>query len=156
MEEKAQVWLQANAPEIASPGSGLSMIFANLSWRNITSMLGGSILALVLISFILIAALREGMLGLAGREGDGAILNWLSAEDVKQVAPIVHAGGEGKEIAARIFVLPVEDRGTALAIGRRAVAAYLKHRKRFAGRRVAIVICGGNLAVATLREILNT
>jgi probable F420-dependent oxidoreductase len=74
---------------------------------------------------ILVAALRQGMLKLAGREGDGAILNWLSAEDVKQVAPYVHAGGEGKEIAARIFVLPVEDRGMALAIGRRAIAAYL-------------------------------
>jgi probable F420-dependent oxidoreductase len=74
---------------------------------------------------ILIAALREGMLRLAGREGDGAILNWLSAEDVKQVVPHVHAGGEGKEIVARIFVLPIEDRATALAIGRRAVAAYL-------------------------------
>ena len=32
---------------------------------------------------ILIAALREGMLGLAGRDGDGAILNWLSADDVQ-------------------------------------------------------------------------
>ncbi len=74
---------------------------------------------------ILVAALREGMLKMAGREGDGAILNWLSAEDVKQVVPYVHAGGEGKEIVARIFVLPVEDRQTALAIGRRAVAAYL-------------------------------
>jgi probable F420-dependent oxidoreductase len=74
---------------------------------------------------ILVAALRQGMLKLAGREADGAILNWLSAEDVKQVAPLVHAGGEGKEIVARIFVLPVEDRGMALAIGRRAVAAYL-------------------------------
>jgi len=74
---------------------------------------------------ILVAALREGMLRLAGREGDGAILNWLSAEDVKQVVPHVHAGGPDKEIVARIFVLPVEDRATALAIGRRAVAAYL-------------------------------
>jgi len=74
---------------------------------------------------ILIAALREGMLRLAGKVGDGAILNWLSAEDVKTVVPHVHAGGEGKEIAARIFVLPIEDRATALAIGRRAVAAYL-------------------------------
>ena len=74
---------------------------------------------------ILIAALRQGMLKLAGREGDGAILNWLSAEDVKRVTPYVHAGGEGKEIAARIFVLPTADRGMALAIGRRAVAAYL-------------------------------
>ena len=74
---------------------------------------------------ILIAALREGMLRLAGRVGDGAILNWLSAEDVKQVVPHVHAGGPDKEIAARIFVLPIEDREAALAIGRRAVAAYL-------------------------------
>jgi len=74
---------------------------------------------------ILIAALRQGMLKLAGREGDGAILNWLSADDVKQVTPYVHEGGEGKEIAARIFVLPVADRSMALAIGRRAVAAYL-------------------------------
>lgn len=74
---------------------------------------------------ILIAALRQGMLKLAGREGDGAILNWLSAEDVSQVTPYVHQGGEGKEIVARIFVLPVEDRAVALAIGRRAVAAYL-------------------------------
>src|SRR5438045_2458447 len=38
---------------------------------------------------ILIAALRPGMLRLAGREGDGAIINWLSADDVKQVVPEV-------------------------------------------------------------------
>ena len=74
---------------------------------------------------ILVAALREGMLKMAGREADGAILNWLSAEDVQKVVPHVHAGGEGKEIVARLFVLPVEDRAMALAIGRRAVAAYL-------------------------------
>ena len=74
---------------------------------------------------ILVAALREGMLRMAGREADGAILNWLSAEDVKQVVPHVHAGGPDKEIVARLFVLPIEDRATALAVGRRAVAAYL-------------------------------
>ena len=34
-----------------------------------------------------------GMLRLAGREGDGAIINWLSADDVRTVAPIVRAGG---------------------------------------------------------------
>ena len=45
---------------------------------------------------ILVAALREGMLRLAGREGDGAIINWLSADDVKQVVPHVHAGGAGQ------------------------------------------------------------
>ncbi len=41
---------------------------------------------------ILVAALRQGMLRLAGREGDGAIVNWLSADDVKTVAPHVGAG----------------------------------------------------------------
>ncbi len=71
---------------------------------------------------ILVAALREGMLRLAGREGDGAIINWLSADDVKTVAPIV---GHDKEVVARIFVLPTEDRDLVDYVGRRAIAQYL-------------------------------
>ncbi|MEM9176962.1 MAG: LLM class F420-dependent oxidoreductase [Myxococcota bacterium] len=74
---------------------------------------------------ILIAALRQGMLKLAGKVGDGAILNWLSAEDVKTVAPFVHEGGPGKEIVARLFVIPTADRDKARAIARRGAAAYL-------------------------------
>ena len=74
---------------------------------------------------ILVAALREGMLNLAGREGDGAIINWLSAEDVATVAPIVGAHGEDKEIVARIFVVPSEDVDTVRAQARFAIAAYL-------------------------------
>jgi len=74
---------------------------------------------------ILVAALREGMLRLAGREGDGAIINWLSADDVATVAPIVHAEGEGKEIVARIFVIPTADADAARTVGRRMIAAYL-------------------------------
>jgi len=71
---------------------------------------------------ILVAALRAGMLRLAGREGDGAIINWLSAEDVKTVVPHV---GEDKEIVARIFVLPTEDLDVVRLVGKRAIAAYL-------------------------------
>jgi probable F420-dependent oxidoreductase len=74
---------------------------------------------------IMIAALRKGMLGLAGRESDGAILNWLSADDVKTVAPYVHAGGEGKELVARLFVIPSSNKDLVQAIARRAIAAYL-------------------------------
>src|SRR5690606_18431483 len=74
---------------------------------------------------ILVAALREGMLRLAGREGDGAIINWLSADDVRQVVPYVHEGGEGKEVVARIFVAPTEDVDTVRTMGRFAIAAYL-------------------------------
>jgi probable F420-dependent oxidoreductase len=76
---------------------------------------------------ILIAALREGMLKLAGREGDGAIVNWLSADDVSTVAPIVQAAGGGvaKEVVARIFVAPTDDADTVRGMGRYAIAAYL-------------------------------
>ena len=76
---------------------------------------------------ILVAALREGMLRLAGREGDGAIINWLSADDVATVAPIVHEAGDGdaKEIVARIFVAPTDDADTVRGMGRFAIAAYL-------------------------------
>ena len=71
---------------------------------------------------ILVAALRPGMLRLAGREGDGAIINWLSADDVKTVVPHV---GEDKEIVARIFVLPTDDEEVVRYIGKRAIAAYI-------------------------------
>ena len=71
---------------------------------------------------ILVAALRPGMLHLAGSEGDGAIINWLSADDVRQVVPEV---GSGKEIVARIFVFPTEDRDMVQMVGRRMIAAYL-------------------------------
>ncbi len=35
-----------------------------------------------------------------------------------------------------------------------AVEGYLKERERFKGRRVAIVLCGANIAVETLCEVL--
>jgi len=76
---------------------------------------------------ILVGALRSGMLRLAGRAGDGAIINWLSAEDVRTVAPIVQEAGGGvpKEVVARIFVAPTTDRETVLNFGKVAIAAYL-------------------------------
>jgi alkanesulfonate monooxygenase SsuD/methylene tetrahydromethanopterin reductase-like flavin-dependent oxidoreductase (luciferase family) len=74
---------------------------------------------------LLVAALRPGMLRLAGRESDGAILNWLAPGDVATVAPYVHEGGPGRELAARIFVAATGDLDQARAMGRRALAAYL-------------------------------
>jgi probable F420-dependent oxidoreductase len=76
---------------------------------------------------ILVAALREGMLRLAGRESDGAIINWLSPTDVRRVAEVVNdaAGGEEREIVARIFVCPSENAKVVRAAGRFAIAAYL-------------------------------
>lgn len=74
---------------------------------------------------ILIAALRQGMLRLAGAESDGAIINWLSADDVATVTPFVHEGGPDKEIVARIMVAPTTDTDTVREWGRRFIAAYL-------------------------------
>lgn len=76
---------------------------------------------------ILVAALREGMLRLAGREADGAIINWLSPSDVTTVARIVDeaAGGEPREIVARIFVCPSENTEVVRQAARFAIAAYL-------------------------------
>lgn len=69
-----------------------------------------------------LAALRPGMLRLAGAEADGVILNWLSAADVNTV---LAESGREQEVTARIFVIPNDDAEEARAIGRRMVAAYL-------------------------------
>ena len=76
---------------------------------------------------ILVAALREGMLRLAGREADGAIVNWLSPDDVPTVAGIVRdaAGGAEREIVARIFCCPSENAEVVRAGARFAIAAYM-------------------------------
>ncbi|MFE3002058.1 LLM class F420-dependent oxidoreductase [Nocardia sp. NPDC059246] len=74
---------------------------------------------------IMVAALRPGMLRLAGTVGDGAIVNWLSPADVRQVAPYVHAANPDAEIVARLFVIPSEDVTAVRAAARRAIAAYL-------------------------------
>jgi probable F420-dependent oxidoreductase len=76
---------------------------------------------------ILVAALREGMLRLAAREADGTIINWLSPTDVSKVAGVVNdaAGGEDREIVARIFVCPSENADVVRASARFAIAAYM-------------------------------
>jgi probable F420-dependent oxidoreductase len=71
---------------------------------------------------ILVAGLRGGMLRLGGREGDGAITNWLSPADVAKVAEQV---GPEKELVARIIVLPTTDFDAVRTAGRRMAAAYL-------------------------------
>jgi probable F420-dependent oxidoreductase len=76
---------------------------------------------------ILVAALREGMLRLAGREADGVIINWLSPEDVTRVVGVVRdaAGGEDREVVARIFVCPSENTAAVREAAKFAIAAYL-------------------------------
>ena len=64
LDEKAQIWLSENIPSFQTIGSGISVMFAHFSERNINSMLFGSFMALVIISFILIFAFRSLTLGI--------------------------------------------------------------------------------------------
>ena len=65
LDERAREWMQQNLPaDMYSYGSGLSVVFAHISKRNIDSMLTGLSLALVLISLILIVALGSIKYGL--------------------------------------------------------------------------------------------
>jgi probable F420-dependent oxidoreductase len=77
---------------------------------------------------IYVAALRAGMLGVAGEVGDGVILNWLAPEDVPRCVAVTRAAAEkaGRdpaaiEVTCRLFVHLDEDDASA----RRHVAAYL-------------------------------
>ncbi len=63
--ERAEAWLREHAPtSMATRGSSVALMFAHLAMRNIRSMLIGTTLALVLISALLILALRSVKLGL--------------------------------------------------------------------------------------------
>ena len=79
---------------------------------------------------ILLAAGREAMLKLAGREADGAIINWISPSDVRVIAPIVQqaataAGRPAAEIFGRILTCPSTDTDAVRAGARRFLAQYV-------------------------------
>lgn len=65
LDERAREWMQQNLPpEMYNYGTGLSVVFAHISKRNIDTMLIGISAALVLISIILIIALGSVKYGL--------------------------------------------------------------------------------------------
>jgi len=59
----ADAWLAQNAPQFAAPATGLSMMYAQVSARNIEGMLISTGAALLLISALLVFALRSPLLG---------------------------------------------------------------------------------------------
>jgi predicted RND superfamily exporter protein len=65
LDQRAQQWLKRNLPEhMHIRGSGLSIVWAYLSERNIKSMLIAAFGALIAISFVMIVALRRLDMGL--------------------------------------------------------------------------------------------
>ena len=65
LAEKSENWLIDNAPEaMYTKGSSAMIMFSHIAERNIKSMIFGTTAALVIISFILIIALRSWKFGL--------------------------------------------------------------------------------------------
>ena len=111
----------------AFTGAKLTCDFDTFSVRGLRL---GRPLAADLVPPLLLAGLRPGMLRLAGREADGAVLNWLSVDDVPRAIREVKAGAgqagrADPEIVARVFVCPTPDAEKARRTARTAIAAYL-------------------------------
>ena len=63
-ESRVDEWMAANTPSIRTAGSSPTIMFSHISKRNINSMLAGTIIALVLISLVLVMALKSLKYGL--------------------------------------------------------------------------------------------
>ncbi|MEN7342103.1 MAG: MMPL family transporter [Pseudomonadota bacterium] len=61
---RAEAWLEQNMPDLATPGAGADVSWANIGQRNIDAMLTGSLLALGLITLTLIVTLKSLRFGL--------------------------------------------------------------------------------------------
>ncbi|VFM95037.1 MAG: hypothetical protein BECKG1743D_GA0114223_100198 [Candidatus Kentron sp. G] len=64
LDRRAQEWFKSHARKLHTEGTGPTMMFAHIGERNVRAMLGATTLALVLISLILIIALRSVKMGL--------------------------------------------------------------------------------------------
>ncbi|VAX32216.1 Predicted exporter of the RND superfamily [hydrothermal vent metagenome] len=65
LEDSAQQWLKANGlPSMATHGASPLIMFSHIAERNLKSMMGGTLLALLLISIILMVVLRSLKIGM--------------------------------------------------------------------------------------------
>ena len=64
LDEKIQLWFDSNAPELKSPVTGQTHDYTMISARDVPSMLQGTTLALIFISFVIFLVLRNLKLGL--------------------------------------------------------------------------------------------
>ncbi|MEC8806812.1 MAG: outer membrane lipoprotein-sorting protein [Pseudomonadota bacterium] len=64
LDDKVQAWFAENAAELANPVTGQTHVYTMISARDVPSMLKGTTLALVFISFVIFLVLRNLKLGL--------------------------------------------------------------------------------------------
>jgi len=63
LERKAQEWFSANAPNLVLTAASPSLMFAHIGEANMASMLEGTLVALILISALLVFALKSFKMG---------------------------------------------------------------------------------------------
>ena len=67
VQQRADNWLQENAPALQTPASGRSLLFAHLGQHIIHSMMGGAVVALVLMTLVLclgLGSIKYGLISL--------------------------------------------------------------------------------------------
>ena len=64
LEQRVDQWMLKNIPELRTVGASPSIMFAHIGMKNIISMLTGTTIALILISLILVLALKSWRYGL--------------------------------------------------------------------------------------------
>ena len=64
LDVRGQEWLRANAPDLATEATGISLVSAHMQIQNAKSMLWGTVTAMALISLLLIGIFRSVRLGL--------------------------------------------------------------------------------------------
>jgi len=111
--QKASHWLEQNAPQLATTGSSISIIFAQLGQNNIRSMIEGSIISLGLISLCLIFALgslRYGVIAVIPNIAPAAIAFgvWgLLVQEINMAASVIFSVVE-EEPELKELLLPIK------------------------------------------------
>jgi len=78
----------------------------------------------------------------------------LTLEIVRQQVDGIVLVDEGDIEAAILLLLEIE-KTVAEGAGASGLAALIKHRTRFAGKRVGLVLCGGNIDPLTLADVIQ-
>jgi len=64
LADAGEAWLKQNAPQYFADATGLSVVYAHITKRNIEAMFMGTLISVLVVSVIMIVALRSWRLGL--------------------------------------------------------------------------------------------
>jgi predicted RND superfamily exporter protein len=64
LADAGEGWLQKNAPKYFADATGISVVYAHITKRNINAMFLGTLISVIVVSVIMIVALRSWRMGL--------------------------------------------------------------------------------------------